>query len=347
MPHASQRTTTAGRHQQPACAALGGVPLANTAFDYFYAGGIEHLVSAQDLYKPKKPFVPGGPLLAEGVIEPGLIVAFPPEPAAPPLDWLLPPRLNGDLGALDLSAGLRFARFAADSSVRFNGGGDDRLRGISDIVAATTIEAVTDAFGRALRALAAHAGTRRLAARDAHADDPARRSEVSWSCADWSRLSDELRAPNPAGVGRERAAKSRWNFRVSRRDLRRAGDGLSARRVHAHASLRSRQGGSSAAATLDTRRRRVRARHAALPAALGKPWPKFSDFVSIPDHLLEVAVKHLNFTPELLVAAYQNNWSAEELERRIEESLKPPIVNPAFRAASEVPDAFGAEEDKS
>lgn len=81
--------------------------------------------------------------LAGGVTEP-----FPEELSEPPLNWRMEWSLTRWLMPLDAATGTCFARFAAETGVRFNGGGLDALSGINDTVDETTVEAVADPTGR-------------------------------------------------------------------------------------------------------------------------------------------------------------------------------------------------------
>jgi hypothetical protein len=223
--------------------------------------------------------------------------------------------------------------------VRFNAGGDDRLRRISDIVAVTTIEAVTDADGRPY-------------ALWLRTPEP----------VDWRRvtLSLTIRHVEPAtGCPTKYAHRTPLHPTLS---VLPSPDGISAFLISVYAGSAMRLPRGEYTLTL-----RFDPAKAGLPPLrpsvfvgtgselvtlrflqpFGKPWPMPSDSVAIPNLYLEVALKHLKFDPEIFVDAYQNNWSAEELERRIQESIRPRIVNPAFRLASGVPGALGSEEEKS
>jgi hypothetical protein len=76
------------------------------------------------------------------------VTPFPEELSAPPASWRLPASMSAQLGPLDGASGYRYARFAALTGARLNGGGGDMLDGLNDTVEETTVEAVTDASGR-------------------------------------------------------------------------------------------------------------------------------------------------------------------------------------------------------
>lgn len=321
-----------GRQERPACEALGGSPVSNPAFDYFFAAGIEQLVAEKDLVKPNK-LDPRGPLLADAIAA-GPVVAYPPELAVAPVDWLLPPALADDLGALDRSAGLRFGRFAADSGVRFNAGGGDKLRGISAIVPTTTIEAVTDAEGRPyglwVRTPEPVDWRRVTVALTIRHVEPASGCPETYAHREPLELAI-IMLPSPDGSS---------SFLVATC----AGSAIRLPRGEYTLTLRF----DPAKAGLPPLRPSVLIGGAELVTLrflqpFGKPWPKPIDGVYIPHHLVEVAVKYLKFAPEIWIEAYQKNLTADELERRIDVSLKSAAVDPAFRLAADSSDASDEE----
>lgn len=73
---------------------------------------------------------------------------YPEELNEPPANWLLTSSLTQWLAALDAITATRFARFAAETGVRFNDHAGEVLDGINDTVEETTIEAVVDSGNR-------------------------------------------------------------------------------------------------------------------------------------------------------------------------------------------------------
>lgn len=301
-----------GRHVHPACDALGGAPPAGPPFAAIFAEGVEPLVSASGPLKPKPQGRPRGPLLADA-LDLGQAVPFPPELAVPPLDWLLPPALAGHLGPLDLSAGLRYGRFAADSKVSFSDGGNDPLRGITDMVPATTIEAVTDAEGRPY-------------ALWIRTPEP----------VDWRRVTTALtiRHVEPATDCPTRFAH-RTPLEPAVTVLP-SPDGSSAFLVASYTGPAICLPRGEYTLTL-----RFNPTKAGLPPLrpsvmiggsevvtlrflqpFGKPWPERRDGLYVPHHLVAVALRNLKFPPEWWTEAYQKNLPEEELERRIDAFLK-------------------------
>lgn len=300
-----------GRHERPTCPSLGGGPIGTSTFDLFFAAGMEPLLSEKNLFKPGKPKSTVGSLLVEEV-ETGPIVA---ELTAPPLDWLLPAALADHLGGLDSSAGLRFGRFAADSGVRFNAGGSDKLVGISNPVATTTIEAVVDAQGRPYA----------LWVRTPEPVDW-RRVTLTWSIrhvkpenncpGSYAKRSPlELAVnvlPSPDGS----SAFLIGSFTGSAIRLPRGEHTLTLKFNPAKAGLPPLRpsvlvGSGSELVTLR------------FIQPLGLDWPTPTSTLTIPNYLISVALKYFKFPPELWIEAYQKNLSAAELESRILASLPP------------------------
>jgi hypothetical protein len=234
----------------------------------------------------------------------------------PPLDWLMPPALFEQLGGLDNSAGLRFGRFATASGARFNAGGGDALRGISDRVPATTIEAVTDQAG--------------------------------WPYALW------LRTPEPVDWRRvtltltirhvepEKGCPEKYAHRIPLETtviVVPSPDGSSAFLVAAFKDrpIRLPRGEFTLTLKFDPAR-------AGLPPLrpsvfvgtglelvtlrflqpFGKPWPLPSDGLVIPNYVVQTALPYLKFSPELFIEAYQQKMSAAEFEDRIRAQLSEP-----------------------
>ncbi len=73
---------------------------------------------------------------------------FPEELNSPPVNWILPTELAEQINELDSDTSARFGRFAKATGVRFNDGGLDKLSGINDTTATTTIEAIVDEDSR-------------------------------------------------------------------------------------------------------------------------------------------------------------------------------------------------------
>jgi hypothetical protein len=317
----------AGRWTRSPCPTLGGAPADKGMFELYFAGGIGSLISEDKLFKPPKVASPVSPLLAEA-LETDQIVAYPSELTVPPLDWLLPPALAGHLGGLDNSAGLRFGRFAADSGVRFSAGGD-ALRGFVDPVLETTIEALTDALGRPyalwVRTPEPVDWRRVTVTLSVRHVEPADECPTRYAHRHPLELGITV-LPSPDGSSAFLIA----TFTGPAIVLPRGEYTLTLRFDPAKAGLPLLR----PSIQLGTGSELVTLRFV---QPLGKPWPRPSDGVYIPNHLVEIVVKHLKFPPETWIEAYQKNMTAEELERRIDAFLSPP--GPAATETDALPES--------
>lgn len=310
----------AGRQERSPCPTLGGAPADKGVFELFFAGGLGPLVSEDKLFKPPKVVSPASPLLAEA-LDTGPIVAYPSELTVPPLDWHLPPALGGHLGGLDGSAGLRFGRFAADTGVRFGAGGD-ALRGISEPVLQTTIEAVTDAHGRPyalwVRTPEPVDWRRVTVTLSVRHVEPADECPTRYAHRQPLELGITT-LPSPDGSSAFLIATFAGRSIV----LPRGEFTLTLKFDPAEAGLPPLR----PAVQLGTGSELVTLRFV---QPLGKTWPQPSDGVYVPNVLVEIAMKNLTFPAEAWIEAYQKNMTAEELERRIAALSSPP--NPAATA---------------
>jgi len=311
-----------GRHEEPACPSL-GKPFKKPLLEYILAPGIEPLINEKDLLEVSKPAALVS--LLDGDIIAGPIVAYPPELTAAPLDWLLPTQLMAHLGGLDNSAGLRFGRFATDSGARFNSGGGDALRGIADLVPATTVEAVTDA-------------EKRPYALWVRTQEP----------VDWRRATVSLSIRHVApenGCPKSYAHRQPLELAVT---VLPSPDGSSAFLVGSFAGVAVRLPHGEFTLTLQ-----FDPNKAGLPPLrpsvlvgpgselvmlrflqpLGKTWPQPSDGLVIPHYFAEIAAKYLKIPPVFFIEAYQKTLSAAELEDRIRAHLSATAADALLRDA--------------
>jgi hypothetical protein len=302
-----------GRQQRAACPVLAPGPVETSRIDLFFAGGIEPLVLEGQLSKPPEASGPADALLLEA-LEAGPMIAYPPELTSAPLDWILAPALFEQLGGLDNSAGLRFGRFAAASSVRFNAGGGDALRGISNTVAQTTVEAVTDPEGRPY-------------ALWLRTPEP----------VDWRRVTLTLSIVHvepQQDCPKSYAHRHPLELAVS---VLPSPDGSSAFLVGEFAGVAVMLPRGEYVLTLT-----FNPSKAGLPPLrpstfvgagselvtlrflqpFGKTWPLPSEGIVIPNYVVQVALPYLKFPPELFIEAYQKKLSADEFEQRIRAHLQ-------------------------
>ncbi|AWK89441.1 hypothetical protein [Azospirillum thermophilum] len=142
------RYDSAGRHEQPPCATPAKPPKSWVWQDSPGGhGGLAPLLTPLPVPQAKvSGSITAEPLLPS--LELGdLLKPYPAELATPPTSWRLPAALAELTGPPDAAAGLRYARFAAASGVRF-GAAAEPLAGIQDVPGSTTVEAVTDDGGR-------------------------------------------------------------------------------------------------------------------------------------------------------------------------------------------------------
>lgn len=307
-----------GRQQRAACPAL-AAPVEKSGIDVFFAGGIEPLIVGGKLLKPPKATGAAVALLAEA---PKPAIAYPPELASAPLDWILLPALFEQLGGLDNSAGLRFGRFAAASSVRFNAGAGDALAGISDTVPQTTIEAVIDPQGRPyalwVRTPEPVDWRRVTATLSIRHVEPEKKFSLvmqQGGLEDDCPKSYAHRYPLELGVSVLPSPDGSSAFLVGdfagwKIVLPRGEFTLTLKFDPAKAGLPPLRpstlvGPGSELVTLR------------FLQSLGKTWPLPSDDLVIPNYVVQTAVRYLKFPPELLIAAYQKKLSADEFEQRI------------------------------
>lgn len=139
----------AGRQEQPCCPTLLTPSPANDWLVGWKGNRIDPLIIRKATPSGGKsgPVVRYGPLIDR--VYPGIdLKTYPDELTAPPASWRLPAAMSAYLQPLDGATGNRYARFAAETGARFNGGAGDELNGINDTVEQTTVEAVVDGQGR-------------------------------------------------------------------------------------------------------------------------------------------------------------------------------------------------------
>lgn len=134
---------SAGRHVVPSCPIISPFVIVTLK----RTGNRMEALPEAATYRLEPAFEASKVLLLGAAASEG-VQPYPDELTSVPLDWRLPSSLLEGLAALDQQTGVRFARFAQDTGVRFNEGGGDKLDGIQDTVETCTVEAVVDSQKR-------------------------------------------------------------------------------------------------------------------------------------------------------------------------------------------------------